>query len=116
MATKQLWALDFDGVVCDSCGESALSAWRAAEGLWPDMFTAEDVQSQKDDLMVKMRAVRPVVETGVHHTMTLLGALPLADTFHSQSLLMHPPVQLPPCARCLRIPPAPAPAPAPNAE
>ncbi len=26
-----LWAFDFDGVVCDSVGESSLSAWRAAE-------------------------------------------------------------------------------------
>lgn len=66
MATKQLWALDFDGVVCDSCGESALSAWRAAEGLWPDMFAEDVVKAQKDDIMEKMRAVRPVVETGSH--------------------------------------------------
>lgn len=26
--TKNVWALDFDGVVCDSCGESAQSAWK----------------------------------------------------------------------------------------
>ncbi len=26
-----VWAFDFDGVVCDSVGESSLSAWRAAE-------------------------------------------------------------------------------------
>lgn len=64
MATKQLWALDFDGVICDSCGESALSAWRAAEGLWPEMFKADDVKTQKDEIMEKMRVVRPVVETG----------------------------------------------------
>ena len=25
---KHVWALDFDGVVCDSCGESAQSAWK----------------------------------------------------------------------------------------
>lgn len=25
---KNVWALDFDGVVCDSCGESSLSAWK----------------------------------------------------------------------------------------
>ena len=23
-----VWALDFDGVACDSCGESSLSAWK----------------------------------------------------------------------------------------
>ena len=65
MATKQLWALDFDGVICDSCGESALSAWRAAEGLWPEMFQAEDAKTQMDEIMEKMRVVRPVVETGM---------------------------------------------------
>ncbi len=26
--TKELWALDFDGVVCDSCGESSVTAWK----------------------------------------------------------------------------------------
>jgi hypothetical protein len=26
--SKHVWALDFDGVVCDSCGESAQSAWK----------------------------------------------------------------------------------------
>ena len=25
---KNVWALDFDGVVCDSCGESAQSAYK----------------------------------------------------------------------------------------
>lgn len=27
-APSQLWAFDFDGVACDSCGESSLSAWK----------------------------------------------------------------------------------------
>jgi len=25
---ESFWALDFDGVICDSCGESSLSAWK----------------------------------------------------------------------------------------
>lgn len=25
---QEFWALDFDGVICDSCGESSLSAWK----------------------------------------------------------------------------------------
>ena len=29
-AAGSLWALDFDGVVCDSVGESSLSAWQVA--------------------------------------------------------------------------------------
>lgn len=35
-------ALDFDGVLCDSVGESSLSAWKAAEKLWPEIFTKYD--------------------------------------------------------------------------
>eukprot|EP00892_Ulva_mutabilis_P000803 jgi/Ulvmu1/10723/UM068_0008.1 len=82
MAGKHLLALDFDGVVCDSCGESALSAWRAAEGLWPEMFKAEGVQDQKDGIMEKMRAVRPVVETGFENIIqvrALLEGVTVAD-------------------------------------
>ena len=30
-ASKEVWALDFDGVACDSCGESSLSAWRVRQ-------------------------------------------------------------------------------------
>ena len=28
MAAADVWALDFDGVTCDSCGESSQSAWK----------------------------------------------------------------------------------------
>jgi hypothetical protein len=60
---KRLLALDFDGVICDSCGESSLSAWKAATKLWPNIFTGAALD-RKDELLEKMRAVRPVVETG----------------------------------------------------
>ncbi len=32
---KNVWALDFDGVVCDSCGESAQSAWKVCLFIHP---------------------------------------------------------------------------------
>ncbi|CAG9463179.1 unnamed protein product [Pedinophyceae sp. YPF-701] len=63
-AVKNVWALDFDGVLCDSCGESSLSAWKAAEALWPEVFLTEDAQANKDRVIEDMRVVRPVVETG----------------------------------------------------
>lgn len=88
-ASSDLWALDFDGVTCDSCGESSLSAWKvridkssltalfffvstlcchsslqAAAALWPERFSATDALARKDQLVEDMRAVRPVVETG----------------------------------------------------
>ncbi|AEC10627.1 unnamed protein product [Arabidopsis thaliana] len=58
-----LYALDFDGVLCDSCGESSLSAVKAAKVRWPDLF--EGVDSALEEWIVdQMHIVRPVVETG----------------------------------------------------
>ncbi|KAG2725286.1 hypothetical protein I3760_01G058700 [Carya illinoinensis] len=58
-----LYALDFDGVLCDSCGESSLSAVKAAKVKWPTLF--DGVDSTTEDLIVdQMYIVRPVVETG----------------------------------------------------
>lgn len=74
---QEFWALDFDGVICDSCGESSLSAWKvsdfdcfhilffqAASKLWPEIFTASTALEKKPEIIEKMRDVRPVVETG----------------------------------------------------
>ncbi|EFJ53097.1 hypothetical protein VOLCADRAFT_101579 [Volvox carteri f. nagariensis] len=60
----KLIALDFDGVVCDSVGESSLSAFKAAALLWPEIFQTPEAEARKNELVEKMRAVRPVVETG----------------------------------------------------
>lgn len=58
-----LYALDFDGVLCDSCGESSLSAVKAAKLRWPALF--DDVDSTMEEWIVdQMHTVRPVVETG----------------------------------------------------
>lgn len=62
--TKPVFALDFDGVACDSVGESAASAWVASERLWPDLFADPAVQAQKSRVLEDMRAARPVIETG----------------------------------------------------
>ena len=61
---KEVWAFDFDGVVCDSVGESSLSAWRAAAIKWPEIFTTPEAEAQQERVIEGMRAVRPVVETG----------------------------------------------------
>ncbi|KAK9207350.1 hypothetical protein WN943_017635 [Citrus x changshan-huyou] len=58
-----LYALDFDGVLCDSCGESSLSAVKAAKVRWPGLF--DGVDSVIEDWIVdQMHILRPVVETG----------------------------------------------------
>ena len=74
---KALWALDFDGVVCDSVGESSLSAWKAATALWPDIFDTDKARDAKAQIMEDMRVVRPVVETGAPRLLSLEEQLDL---------------------------------------
>ncbi|KAJ4728261.1 Ribosomal RNA small subunit methyltransferase G [Melia azedarach] len=63
-----LYALDFDGVLCDSCGESSLSAVKAAKVRWPGLF--DGVDSITEDWIVdQMHIVRPVVETGYENVL-----------------------------------------------
>lgn len=90
--------------MCDSVGESSLSAWKAAEKLWPEIFTqyvrpkcphtfsnpllhdkytnlllsAASINkyrpaalSRKEELLEKMRLVRPVVETGYENVVQI---------------------------------------------
>ncbi|KIZ05430.1 hypothetical protein MNEG_2528 [Monoraphidium neglectum] len=64
-------ALDFDGVVCDSVGESSLSAFKAAAIYWPDIFATPEAEAQKPRLVEQMRAVRPVVETGYENVVQI---------------------------------------------
>mmetsp|Transcript_33386 Transcript_33386/g.79152 ORF Transcript_33386/g.79152 Transcript_33386/m.79152 type:complete len:375 (-) Transcript_33386:163-1287(-) len=59
-----VWALDFDGMLCDSVGESAQTAWKAATKLWPGIFSSEESISKKADIIEGMRVARPVIETG----------------------------------------------------
>ena len=88
---KNVWALDFDGVVCDSCGESALSAWKAATELWPDFFTTPDALAKKQQVVEDMRAVRPVVETGYENVVQvrcLLEGVTPADMLKNWSTML----------------------------
>lgn len=64
------YALDFDGVVCDSVGESSQTALRAAAKLWPDLNITEPFPEGN---LSALRKVRPVIETGYENV--LLGRL-----------------------------------------
>ncbi|KAL5143802.1 hypothetical protein HKD37_09G026660 [Glycine soja] len=68
-----LYALDFDGVICDSCGETAISALKAAKLRWPPLFDGVD-STIKDWIVDQMITVRPVVETG-YETLLLVRLL-----------------------------------------
>ncbi len=55
-----IYALDFDGVICDSAVETAMTGWKAAAQIWPDMAGSEPSAVQID----QFRVLRPVLETG----------------------------------------------------
>lgn len=57
--TNKLYALDFDGVICDSAIETGTAGWKVAQKLWSDMPAIVPA-----DLMAQFRQVRPVMETG----------------------------------------------------
>tara|TARA_R110002111_G_scaffold226198_2_gene287964 strand:+ start:397 stop:1146 length:750 start_codon:yes stop_codon:yes gene_type:complete len=59
MANSILYALDFDGVLCDSAVETSLTGWKAAHYFWPKM--PADIP---DTLITQFKDVRPVLETG----------------------------------------------------
>ncbi|MCO5598070.1 hypothetical protein L7F22_052160 [Adiantum nelumboides] len=63
MARGHLYALDFDGVLCESCGESSISALKAAKVRWPEVFADID-EATESWILETMHMVRPVVETG----------------------------------------------------
>lgn len=56
----EIFAFDFDGVVCDSSDEAAHTSWRAAKELWPQNFQG-DIDST---FLKRFRRCRPVIETG----------------------------------------------------
>ena len=58
--SQSVYALDFDGVICDSAIETSVTAWKAAQKIWQDI--PHTLPSEK--LMNDFRQVRPFLETG----------------------------------------------------
>lgn len=59
-ATSDVFALDFDGVICDSAAEGAVTSWRAGQKLWPQWQGAEPPEACRDRFV----RLRPALETG----------------------------------------------------
>lgn len=59
MNSPILYALDFDGVICDSAVETAVTGWKAAGQIWQDMQ-----DDTPPSLIEQFRQLRPVIETG----------------------------------------------------
>jgi phosphoglycolate phosphatase-like HAD superfamily hydrolase len=60
MKKSIIYALDFDGVICDSAVETGITGWKAAKQLWNDLATP----LPSPQLIEKFRKVRPILETG----------------------------------------------------
>jgi len=55
-----LYVLDFDGVICDSAIETAITGWKAAQKIWQDMPN----ENPSEVIINNFRGVRPFLETG----------------------------------------------------
>jgi phosphoglycolate phosphatase-like HAD superfamily hydrolase len=60
MKQSVIYALDFDGVICDSAIETGISGWKAAAQIWADFVTP----LPPSELIERFRQVRPVMGTG----------------------------------------------------
>lgn len=83
--TNKLYALDFDGVICDSAIETGTAGWKVAQKLWSDMPAIVPT-----DLMAHFRQVRPVMETGYESILIMrllfegISAENINSAFHHQ--------------------------------
>lgn len=66
MNNSIIYALDFDGVICDSAVETAITGWKAATNIWDDMPKA--VPQERID---QFRVIRPIIETGYEAILTM---------------------------------------------
>lgn len=66
MSDSIIYALDFDGVICDSAVETGMAGWKAASQLWSDMPAATPPAA-----IDQFRQVRPIIETGYEAILTM---------------------------------------------
>lgn len=66
MTEPVIFALDFDGVICDSAVETGITGWKAGTKLWPDM-----TGSAPAAIVEQFRQVRPIIETGYEAILTV---------------------------------------------
>lgn len=80
MNNSIVYALDFDGVICDSAVETAITGWKAAGRLWGDM-----PEAVPQAMIDQFRLARPIIETGYEAilTMRLLHLGETADAIYS---------------------------------
>lgn len=60
MQKNIIYALDFDGVICDSAIETGIAGWKGAARIWDDINRSWP----SDEYIERFRTVRPAIETG----------------------------------------------------
>lgn len=65
-----VFALDFDGVICDSVHETALTSWYAGREIWP----MEALEDPPQAYLRRFVTLRPLVETG-YQAVLLMGLI-----------------------------------------
>jgi len=80
MNNSIIYALDFDGVICDSAIETGITGWKAACSIWVDM--PKEIPSEMID---QFRLISPIIETGYEAilAMRLLYLKEPIDTIYS---------------------------------
>ena len=77
MNNSIIYALDFDGVICDSAVETAITGWKAAGSIWEDMPKAVP-----QAMINQFRLIRPNIETG-YEAILAMRLLYLGETIES---------------------------------
>lgn len=77
MNKSVIYALDFDGVICDSAVETAITGWKAAGTLWGDM-----PKPVPRPLIDRFRLIRPIIETG-YEAILAMRLLHLGETIEA---------------------------------
>jgi phosphoglycolate phosphatase-like HAD superfamily hydrolase len=74
MTQSTLYALDFDGVICDSALETGMAGWKAALQIWDDMPSQQAYPFRE-----AFRQTRPILETG-YEAILIIRLLFLGET------------------------------------
>jgi phosphoglycolate phosphatase-like HAD superfamily hydrolase len=77
MNNSIIYALDFDGVICDSAVETAITGWKAAGSIWKDM-----PKVVPQTMIDRFRLIRPNIETG-YEAILAMRLLCLGETIES---------------------------------
>ena len=93
---KPIYALDFDGVICDSAIETAITGWKVARKIWKDM----PASPPSGALIDRFRRVRPLLETG-YEAIIIMRLLYLKVTV--ESLLQDYSIQIQFCLEAKKL-------------